>query len=81
MKIISSVLLFIRSILMESLPQGHCPDFIAVMSPVRYRITGDAFFLSVVRTNSPSLSWGNTLPVSGLMISGKTYSSKICNPA
>ena len=47
------------------------------MSPVRYRITGCACLVGVVRTNSPISPSGSGSPVSGSTISGRKWSSKM----
>src|SRR6056297_483218 len=51
-----------------------------VTSRVRYRITGNASFVREVMTSSPVSPYGSTSPVSGSMISGIKWSSKIWRP-
>ena len=57
------------------------PGISRVRSRVRYRITGHASLVSEVMTSSPISPSGSTSPLAGSMISGKKWSSQMCNPS
>ena len=76
----SSVRPEIRSIRTSVRPQEHGSGIRREMSRVRYRMSGNASLVIVVKTSSPFSPYGSTFPVSGSMISGMKWSSKTCSP-